>query len=174
MNELKKQPAVYAIKNIVTGQSYVGSTNSWRHRKAGHLHMLRKGKHHSVWLQRSWNKYGPDAFIFLPCYNVASHQEAIEIESEVIEEFFLNGLYNTKPDAFGFVGCDKPKTDAHKMAISKAITRSWKNPEMVERRKQSMRGKRNVVVCPHCELKGGGGNMKRYHFENCKLKGLVK
>lgn len=28
----------------------------------------------------------------------------------------------------------------------------------------------NVVVCPHCELKGGSNAMKRYHFENCKLK----
>jgi hypothetical protein len=25
-------------------------------------------------------------------------------------------------------------------------------------------------VCPHCGKKGGGGNMVRYHFENCKLK----
>jgi len=24
-------------------------------------------------------------------------------------------------------------------------------------------------VCPHCNKKGGGGNMKRYHFNNCKL-----
>ena len=22
--------------------------------------------------------------------------------------------------------------------------------------------------CPHCGLIGGGGNMKRYHFDNCK------
>ena len=24
-------------------------------------------------------------------------------------------------------------------------------------------------VCPHCNKKGRGGNMKRYHFDNCKL-----
>jgi hypothetical protein len=26
------------------------------------------------------------------------------------------------------------------------------------------------LICPHCEFNGGGGNMKRYHFDNCKHK----
>ena len=26
------------------------------------------------------------------------------------------------------------------------------------------------VICPHCGLMGKGGNMTRYHFENCKQK----
>ena len=30
--------------------------------------------------------------------------------------------------------------------------------------------KRPVKECPHCKIKGGGSNMKRYHFDNCKLK----
>lgn len=32
--------------------------------------------------------------------------------------------------------------------------------------------KRNIkkVTCPHCYTSGGGGNMSRYHFDNCKLK----
>lgn len=25
-------------------------------------------------------------------------------------------------------------------------------------------------ICPYCQISGGGGNMKRYHFENCKKK----
>jgi hypothetical protein len=25
-------------------------------------------------------------------------------------------------------------------------------------------------ICPHCNKEGGGGNMARYHFENCKFK----
>ena len=163
-----KQAAVYAIKNIVTGQAYVGSTVSWRHRRNGHLHLLRKGKHHSVWLQRAWDKYGADAFVFLPCFNVSSHKEAIEIEGEVLNEFFSKTLYNTKPEAFGLVGCDQPKTEAHKKAIGAALKASWQNPEIRERRSASMKGKRQILSCPHCGLTGGGGNMKRYHFENCK------
>ena len=160
--------ATYAIKNIVTGEAYVGSTANWRLRKNSHLHLLRKGAHHSVWLQRAWNKYGAQHFVFLPCFNVASRAEALQLEDVVINEYFLNGLYNCKPNAIGFSGCDLPKTETHKLAISKAIFASWKNPEMRERRMQSMRGKRDVVKCPHCGLLGGGGNMHRYHFNKCK------
>ena len=27
---------------------------------------------------------------------------------------------------------------------------------------------RKSYICPNCGLKGVGGNMKRYHFDNCK------
>jgi len=29
--------------------------------------------------------------------------------------------------------------------------------------------KQKIVTCPHCYKKGGISNMKRWHFENCKL-----
>lgn len=28
--------------------------------------------------------------------------------------------------------------------------------------------KQETVICPHCNKSGGGANMKRYHFDNCK------
>jgi hypothetical protein len=31
----------------------------------------------------------------------------------------------------------------------------------------------NIVVCPYCNLKGSKSMLTRYHFNNCKLKGLV-
>jgi len=41
-----------------------------------------------------------------------------------------------------------------------------------QRRKQSkaMKGfKHSIRTCPHCGRVGGGPNMTRYHFDNCKL-----
>lgn len=29
-----------------------------------------------------------------------------------------------------------------------------------------------VVICPHCNKEGKGGNMSRYHFDNCKRKAV--
>lgn len=29
--------------------------------------------------------------------------------------------------------------------------------------------KYKIVICPHCNFEGGGPNMTRYHFNNCKL-----
>jgi len=44
-----------------------------------------------------------------------------------------------------------------------------------------MRGNRNTngltypkKTCPHCGAEGGGGNMKRYHFESCKFNPATK
>lgn len=39
-----------------------------------------------------------------------------------------------------------------------------------EEGKMNMRGPREKRTCPHCGKEGAGGNMGRYHFDNCKSK----
>lgn len=40
--------------------------------------------------------------------------------------------------------------------------------EMIERRTLKLRGrKEKKYICPHCDFKGRGNNMFRYHFDNC-------
>jgi len=34
--------------------------------------------------------------------------------------------------------------------------------------------KQKTSICPHCGINGGGGALKRYHFDNCKEKENVK
>ena len=60
------------------------------------------------------------------------------------------------------------RTEETKQLISVALKNQWGNPELREKRRSSMLGKRALVECPHCKLIGGGGNMRRYHFKNCK------
>jgi hypothetical protein len=37
--------------------------------------------------------------------------------------------------------------------------------------KSQLKGhKKKTIICPNCGLEGGAGNMKRYHFDNCKFK----
>lgn len=56
---------VYTIVCLHTQDLYIGSAAvSFRKRWHIHLSDLRKGKHHNSRLQRSWNKYGEDAFEF--------------------------------------------------------------------------------------------------------------
>ncbi len=50
------------------------------------------------------------------------------------------------------------------------------NPDTVEKRRlTSSKAKSSQnstkVMCPHCKKVGGHTNMKRYHFDNCKLSG---
>lgn len=77
----------------------------------------------------------------------------------------------------------KPLTEEHKANISKAMSggkSSWYGRKHSEESKQKMSTSRTgegnhmygrkleVVGCPHCDTKGAGGSMKRWHFDNCK------
>lgn len=53
------------ILNIISGNIYVGSSRDMECRFRAHKSLLQKGKHHSIYLQRSWDKYGYDNFYFI-------------------------------------------------------------------------------------------------------------
>lgn len=53
---------IYKIFNTITKQCYVGSSKNIIKRWKRHLYQLSKGSHHSIFLQRSWNKYGKTCF----------------------------------------------------------------------------------------------------------------
>lgn len=55
---------IYEIRNLVTGQRYVGSSNAIQKRFVTHRSLLRRRKHPNIYLQRAWDKYGYDRFVF--------------------------------------------------------------------------------------------------------------
>lgn len=55
---------IYTIENRENGHTYVGSAVDFAARRRLHLHLLRHDKHHSPYLQRAFNKYGEEAFVF--------------------------------------------------------------------------------------------------------------
>lgn len=55
---------VYIIRNLANGKVYVGSSVNISARWCKHRIALEAGTHHSIKLQRSWVKYGRDAFAF--------------------------------------------------------------------------------------------------------------
>ena len=60
--KLKRIRVVYQIVNKINHKVYVGSTNDISSRWSQHKSMLKKGSHHSLYLQRAFRKYGEDAF----------------------------------------------------------------------------------------------------------------
>lgn len=80
---------IYKITCISNEKFYIGSSNKLRNRITEHKRVLRKGTHPNSKLQRAWNKYGEEAFIF----------EVVEIVDEVSlllarEQFWMD---STKP-----------------------------------------------------------------------------
>ncbi len=61
-------------------------------------------------------------------------------------------------------------TDEHRENISKSLKGGKLSDVTRQRMREAVRKPRvNVdVECPHCGLVGKGGNMTRYHFNNCK------
>lgn len=56
---------IYVIRNMTNEHQYVGSSGNIVERFRKHCEALRRGKHHSVALQRAWNKHGEAAFNLL-------------------------------------------------------------------------------------------------------------
>ena len=59
-----KISAIYRIICLITGKGYVGSAIDLKNRWAEHRKQLRGKYHHSILLQRAWNKYGEENFVF--------------------------------------------------------------------------------------------------------------
>lgn len=55
---------IYKIENKVNNKVYIGSSKNINTRWGQHKNMLNNNKHHSIKLQRAWNKYGEANFIF--------------------------------------------------------------------------------------------------------------
>ena len=55
---------IYRIKNLVNEKCYYGSSKNIQKRWKTHLNQLRNKKHINCILQRAWDKYGEDNFVF--------------------------------------------------------------------------------------------------------------
>ena len=55
---------IYKIVNKKNGMFYLGGSKNIKKRWDQHKYELSKNKHHSAHLQRAWNKYGRNSFVF--------------------------------------------------------------------------------------------------------------
>ena len=83
---------IYKITNKSNGKFYIGSTLDFSKRKKKHLKELRLNKHHNIFLQRAYNLYGEDKFIFT-CKEIKIENR---LELQNIEERYINFCWNSK------------------------------------------------------------------------------
>lgn len=55
---------VYKITNMVNKKVYIGQTDRLNEREREHFYRLERNEHHNQFLQKSYNKYGKENFIF--------------------------------------------------------------------------------------------------------------
>lgn len=116
---------IYKIENTVTGKCYIGSALYFAARWSTHRHHLHQGRHHSRYLQRAWNKYGPDAFVFSKLI-VCKREDLLFYEQLCLDAY--KPAYNIcriAGSALGMKLSDEQKARVRRSALRRVA----KNPE---------------------------------------------
>jgi len=87
------QAGIYCIKNTINGNTYVGSSIHIKRRMRNHLEGLKKGKHHSAYLQNSYAKHGLGVFSFY-ILEFVNDTTTVLLEREQFWIDFLQPEYN--------------------------------------------------------------------------------
>ena len=139
---------IYKIVNKINGKFYIGSTINFDKRKERHLYELNNNKHHNIFLQRAFEKYGVDTFEFyVREKEVNNVKELQKLEERYINYCWKSGtLYNvSKKASGGDLISYHPKNDDFRKLQSKLVKERYANMSNEEKEKLSekMKGENN-------------------------------
>lgn len=86
---------IYCIKNLINGKVYIGSSNKITDRKNLHFSLLRRRKHHSIFLQRVYDKYGINNLDFFVL-------EYVEENKLITREQYWIDCFNSSNNKYGY------------------------------------------------------------------------
>lgn len=122
---------IYKIENQVNGRFYIGSAINIQKRWRYHIQDLHKGKHGNNYLQKAWDKYGTENFIF----EVLEHCEPLDLIRK--EQHYLDNTsacengYNICPIAGSKLGTKMPPEAIRKSSEARM---GWKHTEEARRK----------------------------------------
>jgi group I intron endonuclease len=175
-----EQYCIYHIGiNPDLNTGYIGISKNPNIRFSQHFYKNNSNKH----LSNAIKKYGKDVFKRVLLSNL--NKELAELCEEMLRPEPNMGWNIAKGGGIPPSPKGKPRDKEYCENISKAKL-GIKNPMYgkkvtfsEEHRKnlsKAIKGRRNkfkgipkeIVECPHCGKKGGGGSMKQWHFDRCK------
>ena len=91
---------VYQITNMLTGDFYIGSAQSFARREWQHRYDLKRNKHKNPRMQSSWNKYGGDVFVFEVLEEVPDGEDCLIVENKYLHKHVgQHNCFNINRDA---------------------------------------------------------------------------
>lgn len=140
---------IYKIINVENGHFYVGSTIEIEKRKKRHFKDLKNGRHHSMYLQRAYDKYGENSFRFIIIKEreFKDENELRQLEERYIKFCWKSGkLYNvSKQGSGGDLVTYHPLNDDIRKKHRENSLKIWENKTIGEKEaySQKMRGRGN-------------------------------
>ena len=108
---MKTDFVIYCIEIKGSDKKYIGQTCRWNRRPQEHKRQLKKGKHHSALLQRSYNKYGKEESFSIGAIDSACSQE----EANEKEQYWIGFFDSANPDkGYNIVPIIGPGTNGYK------------------------------------------------------------
>lgn len=145
---------IYKIHCLINNKLYIGLCKNFYIRKRTHLRHLRCNNHHSSKLQRAWNKYGEENFIFEIIEKDIDPNYILKTEIDYIKKYnsFKDG-YNCTPGGEGVVGRFGKYHHNSKYYYlynlnGEYVTKKLMIKGVIEYTKKQFRiGKRNFCIC---------------------------
>ena len=108
---------IYKIENIITGDLYIGQSSGLIERKCGHWGKLRRNIHYNTYLQRAWNKYNEDNFVF-KIILFCEICELTDYEQKLIDKW--QPVYNIRRECvISNLGITLSESTKQKMSVAK-------------------------------------------------------
>lgn len=149
-SNLSHTSGIYQITCTANKKIYIGSTIDLYRRKYDHFHSLRLNKHHNPCLQRAWNKYGEQTFVFevlelvLPISLIAREQYWLD----KLKPFGCKGFNIARNAEYIMLGRKQSPATIEKIRqanLGKKRTSHWKqSPETIEKRKKIWLGRKHT------------------------------
>jgi group I intron endonuclease len=111
---------IYRIVRVGTEDCYVGQTKCLRSRKARHLGQLRRDEHHSIHLQRVYNKNGEDSLAF-EVLEVIDPSTSKDVRAEMEMKWMkaCDSIYNMQRASTTALGYKHTEETKRKMSLAK-------------------------------------------------------
>lgn len=161
---------IYKITCTKNNQCYIGSSVNIKHRWLQHLSALRKNEHHSIYMQRSFNKYGEESFKFEIIHIMKDYDEILLRQLE----FYYINKYRSKFNSgyFSIYQISKEWKDKISKSTKKLYQKGYINPRKDVGKKYDIYDKLGNQIasqktCPEvCQIL----NIKSYHTLNTEFR----
>jgi len=125
---------IYRIKNKINDKCYYGSSKNIEKRWKTHLNQLKNKKHINSILQRAWDKYGENNFIF-EVVEECKLENLFEVEQKYIDTC---GDYNIGLKASGGDNISKNPNKEQIVENIKKGSKLWRNSLSDEEKKRKV------------------------------------